>query len=85
MKRFFIISSVLIVNIISAQAQDQLELETTFIKGNKELPQILYVVPWQDIKRSQKKEQQIILYSLFGDLFEPIDPDEMNHEIMSNK
>ena len=67
--------------ITTAQAQDRLELETTFIKGNKELPQILYVVPWKDIKRSRKKEQQIVLYSLFGDLFEPVNPDMLDHKI----
>ena len=61
-------------------AEDRLELETTIIKGNKELPQILYVVPWKDIKRSRKKEQQLVLYSLFGDLFEPVNPDELSHE-----
>ena len=66
---------------MSTQAQDRLELETTFIKGNKELPQILYIVPWTDIKRSRKKEQQIVLYSLFGDLFDPINPDELENNI----
>ena len=66
---------------INSYAEDRLELETTFIKGNKELPQILYVVPWKDVKNSKKKEQQIVLYSLFGDLFEPVNPDELAHEI----
>lgn len=66
---------------INSFAEDRLELETTFIKGNKELPQILYVVPWKDVKRSKKKEQQIVLYSLFGDLFEPVNPDQLTHEI----
>ena len=31
-----------------AGAQDTIELETTTIKGNKELPKILYIVPWKD-------------------------------------
>ncbi len=62
-------------------AEDRLELETTFIKGNKELPQILYVVPWKDVKSSRKKEQKIVLYSLFGDLFDPVNPDELNHAV----
>ena len=63
-------------------AEDRLELETTFIKGNKELPQILYVVPWKDIKSKRKKEQQIVLFSMFGDLFDPVNPDELNHQII---
>lgn len=63
-------------------SEDRLELDTTFIKGNKELPQILYVVPWKDIKRSKKQEQRIQLHSLFGDLFDPVNPERLNHEIM---
>jgi len=55
-------------------AEDRLELETTFIKGNKDMPQILYVVPWQDIKKSKSEEQNIVLHSLFGDLFDPVNP-----------
>ncbi|MCW8987423.1 MAG: hypothetical protein OQK75_07090 [Gammaproteobacteria bacterium] len=70
---FFALSTVVV------HSEDRLELETTFIKGNKELPQILYVVPWKDIKRSRNKEQQIILYSLFGDLFDPVNLDEINN------
>lgn len=68
------------INIL--HAEDRLELQTTIIKGNKELPQILYVVPWQDVKRSKKKEQQLVLYSLFGDLFEPVNPEELAHKII---
>lgn len=79
--KYIALLSLSIFIISSAFAQDRLELQTTIIKGNKELPQILYVVPWKDIKRSRKKEQQIVLYSLFGDLFEPVNPDELNHVI----
>ena len=85
MKYIFILAGLSISLFTTAFAQDRLELQTTIIKGNKELPQILYVVPWKDIKRSRKKEQQIVLYSLFGDLFEPINPDELNHKITDIK
>ena len=30
----------------------------------------------KDIKKSRKKEQQIVSFSLFGDLFDPLYPDE---------
>lgn len=56
--------------------EDQVEMETTFIKGNKELPQVLYVVPWKDMKQERRKEEIIVLHSLFGDLFDPVGPDE---------
>ena len=81
MKKIILFITFFIISVVTVQAEDRLELETTFIKGNKEMPQILYVVPWKDIKSSKKKEQQIVLYSLFGDLFEPVNPDELSHGI----
>ena len=81
MKKLITFINLCIISVAPVQAEDRLELETTFIKGNKEMPQILYVVPWKDIKNSKKKEQQIVLYSLFGDLFEPVNPDELDHGI----
>jgi len=61
-----------------AHAEDTIELETTIIKGNKELPKILYVVPWKDIKSSKKSERKLVLHSLFGDLFDPVLPQQKN-------
>lgn len=59
---------------VSAQKSDQIELETTIIKGNTELPKYLYVVPWQDRKSNQKVEQKLVLHNLYGDLFDPVLP-----------
>lgn len=58
----------------SAQRPDQIDLETTVIKGNTELPKYLYVVPWQDRKSDQKMEQKLMLHNLYGDLFDPVLP-----------
>ena len=60
----------------TAQEGDQIELEITTIKGNRELPKILYLVPWKDIKQAKKAEQKLVLHSLFGDLFDPVLPNE---------
>ncbi|MFK5892000.1 MAG: hypothetical protein QM504_02135 [Pseudomonadota bacterium] len=60
----------------SSYAEDTIELRTTIIKGNKELPKILYIVPWKDIKRSKKAERKLVLHSLFGDLFDPVLPQQ---------
>ena len=64
----------------SAMADDELELDTTFIKGNKELPQMMYVVPWQDMKteKGKKAAQSLTLHSLFGDIFDPVLPPDSN-------
>lgn len=32
-------------------AQDSLQLEGTEITGNKELPMVLYIVPWKSVQR----------------------------------
>lgn len=34
-----------------ALSQDKLEMEGTAIIGNKELPNVLYIVPWKSAKR----------------------------------
>lgn len=59
---------------VKGSAEDRIELRTTTIKGNKELPKILYVVPWKDIKHSKEDEHKLELHSLFGDLFNPVLP-----------
>lgn len=58
-------------------ADDTLELDTTIIKDNKEAPQILYMVPWEETKGSTKREEhKLVLHSLFGDLFDPVLPEQ---------
>ena len=59
---------------LAALADDEIELQTTIIKGNRELPKILYIVPWKDITKSKKTERKLVLHSLFGDLFDPVLP-----------
>ena len=71
-----LIFSVLLLTVFVVSAEDKIELRTTTIKGNKELPKILYVVPWKDIKRSKKAERKLVLHSLFGDLFDPVLPQQ---------
>jgi len=44
----------------SAQAQDRLELEGTAIVGNKELPNILYIVPWKSVQRFEIETPAVI-------------------------
>ncbi len=74
----YILIIILILPVSLAVAEDKIELRTTTIKGNKELPKILYVVPWKDIKRSKKAERKLVLHSLFGDLFDPVLPKQTN-------
>jgi hypothetical protein len=64
-----------------ALAEEKIELRTTTIKGNKELPKILYLVPWKDIKHSKHDEQKLELHSLFGDLFDPVLPKKPQNKL----
>ncbi len=41
-------------------AQDRLELEGTAIIGNKELPNILYIVPWKSVQRFEISTPTIV-------------------------
>ncbi|PKF63477.1 hypothetical protein CW745_01105 [Psychromonas sp. psych-6C06] len=56
----------------NTQTEDKLELTTTYIKGNKELPQTLYIVPWQSIKKKKTTPENMVLHSLYGDIFQPV-------------
>jgi hypothetical protein len=57
-----------------SMAEDRIVLEITTIKGNEELPKILYIVPWKEVEQSKNEEQKLVLHSLFGDLFDPAYP-----------
>ncbi len=56
----------------SIKADIKIKMDTTTIKGNTELPKILYIVPWREIKHLKQNEQQFIIHSLYSDLFTPI-------------
>lgn len=62
----------MLFTISHANARDRIKLETTIIKGNKEMPQIVYIVPWKNINGQTQNEQTLVLHSLFGNLFEPV-------------
>jgi len=66
----------------TARAEIEIQMDTTIIKGNTELPKILYIVPWREIKHSKQNEQQFIIHSLYGDLFDPALP--FNAELNMN-
>ena len=77
MNRNFIYGIVLLMmtSISPLSAEDRIELEVTTIKGNKELPKILFVVPWKDMEKTAQKEQKLVLHSLFGEMLDPVAPE----------
>ena len=71
--RIFCLGILLAFILQMATAQERVELESIYIKGNnKEFPQILYIVPWKDMNVKGHQEQTLVLHSLFGDLFDPV-------------
>jgi hypothetical protein len=61
----------LLLAVHSADAQQSLQLEGTEITGNKELPQVLYIVPWKTVQRFDIKSPPI--NSILEQKLEPID------------
>ena len=45
--------------IANASAQERLQMEGTEIIGNKELPRVLYIVPWKSVERFDIKSPPI--------------------------
>lgn len=65
---------------VNVVADERIELDTTTIKGNTELPKYLYVVPWQDRTEHKKIDQKLVLHNLYSDLFDPLMPQYIEAE-----
>lgn len=59
-----------------SNSNQSIKLKTLKIRGNKELPKILYIVPWKTNAqiKGKPKQQKLVLHSLYGDIFDPIKP-----------
>jgi hypothetical protein len=57
-------------------ADDTPDVDTTRIKASKELPKVLYVVPWKDLEARKDTDEKLVLHDFFGDLYEPVLPNE---------
>src|SRR5690625_3522405 len=50
----------------------KVEIDVTTIRTTKELPGLLYIVPWQEAEIAANTEQRkIVIHDLFGDFFSP--------------
>ena len=52
-------------------AQDSLQLEGTAITGNKELPMVLYILPWKTVERFDIESPPIV--SIMDQQLTPLD------------
>jgi len=64
---------------ISVSAEERLDMEGTRIRGNQELPKVLYIVPW---KRSDIPDlSQPPLESLIDEALAPVDRDVFQRKV----
>ena len=80
MKRIYSLVTLLLIFITANTiAEDRLELQGTAIIGNKELPKVLYIVPWKDSELPQLSEPP--LESLIDEALAPLDREEFRSKI----
>ncbi len=63
----------------NATAMDRLDLDSTVITGNQELPKVLYIVPWKKAELGQLPGRPV--NSLVNEILEPVDRDEFRRRI----
>ena len=81
MKTLILIIASLCYSVTVYAADENIEVETTRIKANKEQPKVLYVVPWKEMENSKNTDQKLVLHDFFGDLYDPVLP---SHEAHTN-
>lgn len=63
----------------TSQAEDLIELQGTTVVGNRELPKVLYIVPWK--KANADNLMGNPMANLVGDSLAPIDRDVFRREV----
>lgn len=61
------------------QGTDRLDLDTTVVTGNRELPKVLYIVPWKKAETGELPGQPF--NTLLDEVLAPIDRDVFRREV----
>lgn len=64
---------------VSAPAMDRLELDTTEVTGNRELPKVLYIVPWRKADPGDLDGRPV--NSLIEEVLAPLDREEFIRQV----
>jgi hypothetical protein len=64
---------------VGKAAPDRLDLDVSVVTGNRELPKVLYIVPWKKAELGDLPEQPF--NSLLDEALKPVDRDEFRREI----
>jgi hypothetical protein len=81
MKEYFSFALLILVCIFAptSQAEDRIELQGTTVVGNRELPKVLYIVPWKKANSDNLMGNPVA--NLVGDSLAPIDRDVFRREV----
>jgi len=64
---------------LSTIAEQRIQLKSSTITGNRELPKILYVVPWKKVAATEIN-YQLTVHGISDDVLKPIDPEEFQRQ-----
>lgn len=76
MQHYALLCFIMFYSLNALSADMKIILDTTNIKINSELPQILYIVPWKPIKKGNLNRHKLKIDGLFDKAFDPIFPSE---------
>lgn len=62
-----------------APRADRLDLDTTVVTGNRELPKVLYIVPWKKAELGELPAQPF--NTLLDEVLAPVDREEFRREV----
>ncbi len=65
--------------VADVQAQDSVELEGTTITGNRELPKVLYIVPWKNSDPNNVLQRPAA--GLVDEILSPVDRDVFRRQV----
>jgi hypothetical protein len=79
MFRMHALAALLLVAPTTVLATDRLQLDSTAITGNRELPKVMSIVPWKEAEPPGGPDRP--MNSLVEEVLAPIDRDEFQREI----
>lgn len=77
-KGLMVLMLLTLLSVQAAWAETKLELEATEITGARELPKVLYIVPW---KKTEPDPRPLPMRSLVDEILSPVDMDVFRRQV----
>lgn len=74
-----IIAAMLLASALGASAQDRADIDRTQIIGNRELPKVLYIVPWKKPLPGDLAGRPLV--SVLDEALAPVDRDVFRRQV----